>query len=31
VAQFGQKLGAWQTFLLHQAYESAIGQSVEIH
>ncbi len=30
VAQFGQKLGAQQTFLLHQAYESAMGQSVEI-
>ena len=30
VAQFGQKLGVQQTFLLHQAYESAIGQSVEI-
>ena len=31
IAQFGQKLGAWQTFLLHQAYESAIGYSAEIH
>lgn len=30
VAQFGQKLGVQQTFVLHQAYESAIGQSVEI-
>lgn len=24
-AQFGQKLGAWQTFQLHQAYQAAIG------
>ena len=30
-AQFGQKLGAAQTFQLHQAYESAIGKTVEIH
>jgi len=30
-AQFGQKLGAWQTFQLHQAYESAIGRPTEIH
>lgn len=30
LAQFGQKLGAQQTFLLHQAYEAAIGDSVEI-
>jgi len=30
VAQFGQKLGVQQTFVLHQAYEAAIGQSVEI-
>jgi hypothetical protein len=29
-AQFGQKIGAQQTFLLHQIYESAVGQSVEI-
>lgn len=29
-AQFGQKLGAQQTFLLHQIYESAIGRTVEI-
>lgn len=29
-AQFGQKLGARQTFLLHMAYEAAIGASVEI-
>lgn len=31
MAQFGQKLGARQTFLLHQTYESAVGQPVEIH
>lgn len=30
-AQFGQKLGAQQTFLLHQMFEKAIGRSVEIH
>lgn len=30
-AQTGQKLGAQQTFLLHQAYESATGQHVTIH
>lgn len=30
-AQLGQKLGAWQTFELHQAYQEAIGQSAEIH
>lgn len=29
-AQLGQKLGARQTFQLHQAYESAIGRPVEI-
>jgi hypothetical protein len=29
-AQFGQKFGAQQTFLLHQIYEEAVGQSVEI-
>ena len=29
-AQFGQKLGAQQTFLLHQMFEKAIGRSVEI-
>lgn len=29
-AQFGQKLGARQTFLLHQIYESAMGATVEI-
>lgn len=31
MAQFGQKLAAQQTFLLHQIYESAVGQHVEIH
>ncbi len=31
VAQVGQKLGAQQTFVIHQAYESAIGQPVEVH
>lgn len=30
-AQFGQKLGAWQTFQLHQAYQTAIGQPTELH
>lgn len=30
VAQTGQKLGAWQTFQLHQAFEKAIGESVKI-
>jgi len=29
-AQLGQKLGAWQTFQLHQAYQTAIGQPAEI-
>lgn len=29
-AQLGQKIGAQQTFLLHQIYEGAVGQSVEI-
>lgn len=29
-AQFGQKLGAWQTFQLHQAYQTAIGRPTEI-
>jgi len=29
-AQFGQKLGARQTFLLHQIYETAVGRTVEI-
>lgn len=30
-AQFGQKLGAVQTFRLHQIYESAMGRTVDIH
>ncbi len=30
-AQLGQKLGAWQTFQLHQAYEAVIGRPAEIH
>lgn len=30
LAQFGQKLGARQTFLLHQVYEAATGREVEI-
>ena len=29
-AQFGQKMGAQQTFQLHQVYEEAVGQRVEI-
>lgn len=29
-AQFGQKLGARQTFLLHHIYETAVGGTVEI-
>lgn len=29
-AQFGQKIGAQQTFLLHQVYESVIGAHVEV-
>lgn len=29
-AQFGQKLGAQQTFRLHRIYEAAIGRTVEI-
>lgn len=30
-AQFGQKLAMMQTFLLHQTYEKATGEHVEIH
>jgi hypothetical protein len=30
LAQFGQKMGAQQTFLLHQIYEEAVGQSIKI-
>jgi hypothetical protein len=29
-AQLGQKFGAWQTFQLHQAYQSAVGHPAEI-
>jgi hypothetical protein len=29
MAQLGQKLGSWQTFQLHQAYEKAIGRQPE--
>ncbi|MBL9195476.1 MAG: hypothetical protein JNJ82_24165 [Opitutaceae bacterium] len=29
-AQLGQKLGAWQTFQLHQAYQNAIGRPAEV-
>jgi len=31
LAQFGQKLAARQTYLLHLTYEAAVGSSVEIH
>ena len=31
LAQFGQKLGALQTFRLHRIYEEAMGRTVEIH
>ncbi len=31
VAQFGQKLGAQQTFRLHRIYEAAMGRTVEVH
>lgn len=31
LAQFGQKLAARQTYLLHLTYEAAIGRSVDIH
>lgn len=30
LAQVGQKLAAQQTFQLHQAYESAVGENVEV-
>ncbi|MEZ5387096.1 MAG: hypothetical protein R3F13_16430 [Prosthecobacter sp.] len=30
LAQFGQKLGARQTFQLHQVYEAAVGVTVEV-
>jgi hypothetical protein len=29
-AQFGQKLGAWQMFELHQAYQEAIGAPADL-
>ncbi len=29
-AQLGQKLGAWQTFQLHSAYQEAVGEKAEI-
>jgi hypothetical protein len=31
LAQFGQKLGASQTFRLHQIYESAMGRTEDVH
>jgi hypothetical protein len=31
MAQLGQKLGAQQTFLLHQEIETALGQPITIH
>ena len=31
LAQLGQKLAAQQTFLIHQTYESATGQSAVLH
>jgi hypothetical protein len=31
LAQFGQKLAARQTYLLHLTYEAAVGEAVEIH
>ena len=31
LAQFGQKLAARQTYLLHLTYEAAVGRAVEIH
>jgi len=30
LAQFGQKIGAQQTFRLHQLYEAAMGRTVEL-
>ena len=30
LAQIGQKIGAQQTFLLHQIYEQAVGSTIEI-
>lgn len=31
LAQFGQKLGASQTYRLHQIYESAMGRTEDVH
>jgi hypothetical protein len=31
LAQFGQKLAARQTYLLHLTYEASVGRAVEIH
>lgn len=31
LAQFGQKIGARQTYQLHQIYEAAVAREVEIH
>ncbi len=31
IAQFGQKIGAEQTFTLHHYYETAVGQRVHVH
>jgi hypothetical protein len=31
MAQLGQKLGAHQTYRLHQLFESALGQTEELH
>lgn len=31
LAQFGQKIGAHQTYRLHQVYESAMGRTEELH
>ena len=30
IAQFGQKLAAWQTFQLHQVYEAAVGKPAQV-
>ncbi len=31
LAQFGQKIGAHQTYRLHQLYESAMGRTEDLH
>jgi hypothetical protein len=31
LAQMGQKLAAQQIFSLHQIYEAAVAESVEVH